>query len=151
MKVTVLSLCLVLSAICAVRAQSLQNPLFCPLRLRLKVHVLQCTVRNLQEKDQNRMIKVMTYNGLDYNRLGWWICTPQAEFALRKVFTKKQLRRITAVGIQCILYLYRDFYRTSNEITPAYTNTPSNEFTTAYTNPPSNEITPAYTNTPTYE
>ncbi|KAL1429622.1 hypothetical protein MTO96_016000 [Rhipicephalus appendiculatus] len=124
MKVTVLSLCLVLSAICAVRAQSLQNPLFCPLRLRLKALVLQCTVRNLEEKDQNRMIKVMTYNGLDYNRLAWWICSPQAEFALRKVFKRRQLKRITDVGIRCILYLYRDFYRTSNEMTPAYTDTP---------------------------
>ncbi|XP_037291896.2 uncharacterized protein LOC119187892 [Rhipicephalus microplus] len=125
MKVTVLGLCSVLSAICAVRAQSLQNPLFCPLRLRLKAEVLQCTVRNLEERDQNRIIRVMTYNGLDYNQLAWWICTPQAEFALRKVFTRGQLQRMTNAGIRCILYLYRDFYRTTDDVEPAFTSTPT--------------------------
>ncbi|XP_037558940.1 uncharacterized protein LOC119436221 [Dermacentor silvarum] len=101
MRVTVLSLCLVMSAICTVCAQQMGAAAFCPLRMREKIRILQCTVNNLQERDRERVFQVMTYNRLDAKRLAKWLCTPDAAFALPKVFKRKQLKRFIAAGISC--------------------------------------------------
>ncbi|XP_075555721.1 uncharacterized protein LOC142588112 isoform X3 [Dermacentor variabilis] len=113
MRVTVLSLSLVMSAMCAVRAQQFASPAFCPLRMREKIRVLQCTVNNLQDRDKERVFQVMQYNRLDGRKLATWLCTPAAQFALPKVFKRRQLRRFVTTGIRCQNALMGNVYDTN--------------------------------------
>ncbi|XP_037286873.2 uncharacterized protein LOC119179853 [Rhipicephalus microplus] len=102
MRVTLLSVCLFLSAICCARAGKIKGPAFCPLRLRDKVQVIQCTWQHLSANLQYRLQQVMQYNNLDVGSLARFICSPQATFSLRKVFTKKQIKEGIAAGTRCM-------------------------------------------------
>uniref|UniRef100_A0A224YCY3 Pancreatic trypsin inhibitor n=1 Tax=Rhipicephalus zambeziensis TaxID=60191 RepID=A0A224YCY3_9ACAR len=102
MRVTLLGVCLFLSVICCLRAAKIKSPAFCPLRLRDKVQVIQCTWQHLSGDLQYRLQQVMQYNQLNVPALARFVCTPQATFSLRKVFTKKQIKEGIAAGMRCM-------------------------------------------------
>ncbi|XP_075555714.1 uncharacterized protein LOC142588112 isoform X2 [Dermacentor variabilis] len=83
------------------------------LRMREKIRVLQCTVNNLQDRDKERVFQVMQYNRLDGRKLATWLCTPAAQFALPKVFKRRQLRRFVTTGIRCQNALMGNVYDTN--------------------------------------
>nr|XP_054918093.1 uncharacterized protein LOC126546155 isoform X2 [Dermacentor andersoni] len=78
--------------------------------MREKIRVLQCTVNNLQDRDKERVFQVMHYNRMDGKKLATWLCTPGAQFALPKVFKRKQLRRFVRTGIRCQNALMENVY-----------------------------------------
>ncbi|XP_075555705.1 uncharacterized protein LOC142588112 isoform X1 [Dermacentor variabilis] len=95
------------------RSQDCCGTLRRALRMREKIRVLQCTVNNLQDRDKERVFQVMQYNRLDGRKLATWLCTPAAQFALPKVFKRRQLRRFVTTGIRCQNALMGNVYDTN--------------------------------------
>ncbi|XP_037522182.1 uncharacterized protein LOC119399454 [Rhipicephalus sanguineus] len=102
MRVTGLSVCLLLSVICCLHAAKIKDPAFCPLRMRDRVQVIQCTWQRMSASLQYRLQQVMEYNRLDVPSLARFICMPQSAFTLRKVFSKKQIKEGIQAGKWCM-------------------------------------------------
>ncbi|XP_075558636.1 uncharacterized protein LOC142590424 [Dermacentor variabilis] len=102
MRLTVLGVCLLLSVTCCLCAPKKKIPAFCPLRLRDRVQVLGCVWMYLSPSLQNRLNQVMQYNRLNVQTLARFICTPEAMFSFKKLFSKPEIKEGITAGTMCL-------------------------------------------------